>query len=71
MNEQRITVEIGVDGRITADAEGFSGDACLRDLERLLEGLAPGAATIARKPDATTGTVRRNRPQTVGKKDRQ
>jgi len=58
MKEQRIVVEIGSDGRITADAEGFSGDACLRDLERLLEGLSPGAVAVERKPDAGT---RRNR----------
>lgn len=42
MKEQRITVEIDREGRITADAEGFTGDACLRDLERLLDGLSPG-----------------------------
>jgi len=52
MKEQRITIEIDAEGRISADAEGFTGNACLRDLERLLEGLAPGTATIDRKPDA-------------------
>lgn len=67
MKEQRITIDIDADGRISADAEGFTGDACLRDLERLLEGLSAGTATIERKPDAgakttTTSTI------SVGKK---
>lgn len=66
MKEQRITVEIDREGKITADAEGFTGDACLRDLERLLEGLSPGIATRTRKPDAATGRV--TRTQSVGKK---
>lgn len=68
MREQRITVEIDREGRITADAEGFTGDACLRDLERILEGLSPGIATLDRKPDAGTGRVTTTRTQTVGKK---
>jgi hypothetical protein len=69
MKEQRIVVEIGSDGRITADAEGFSGDACLRDLERLLEGLSPGAVAVERKPDAGAGRVTTARTQQrVGKK---
>jgi len=57
MREQRITIEISHDGKITADAEGFSGDACLRDLERLLEGLAPGKACV--KPKSDDGNERR------------
>ena len=68
MKEQRITVEIGPEGEITADAEGFSGDACLRDLERLLEGLAPGTARVDRKPDAGTARVVASLTQPVGKK---
>lgn len=66
MKEQRITVEIDREGGITADAEGFSGDTCLRDLEQLLEGLSPGTATIERTPDA--GTNRTTRTQPVGRK---
>lgn len=50
MKEQRITIEIDREGRITADAEGFSGDACLRELDQLLEDLAVGVATVERKP---------------------
>ncbi|MBM4367904.1 MAG: hypothetical protein FJ102_16950 [Deltaproteobacteria bacterium] len=68
MKEQRITIEIDHEGRITADADGFTGDACLKDLERLLEGLAPGSATVDRKPDAGTGRVTTTRTQVVGKK---
>lgn len=68
MKEQRITIEIDHNGRITADAEGFSGDACLRDLDRLLEGLAPGLAKIDRKPDAGKTCVTTTRTQGLGKK---
>lgn len=68
MKERRITVEIDRDGRLKADAEGFSGDACLRELERLLEGLSPGTATLERKPDAGTARVTSVRTQRVEKK---
>lgn len=68
MKERRITIEIGPEGDITADADGFAGDACLQDLERLLAGLAPGTAALARKPD--DGVARRvtTRALEVGKK---
>jgi hypothetical protein len=68
MKEQRITIEIDHEGRITADAVGFSGDACLRDLERLLEGLAPGKATLDRKPDSGQANVSTTQTQSLGKK---
>jgi hypothetical protein len=68
MKEQRITIEIDDKGSISVDAEGFSGGACLKDLERLLDGLAPGTATVARKPEATEGRVSVVRTQTAGKK---
>lgn len=68
MKEQRITIEISHEGKITADAEGFSGDACLRDLERLLEGLAPGTATVDRKVDDGTARRTTTRTQDLGKK---
>ena len=68
MKEQKIIIDIDHLGRITADAEGFSGDACLKDLERLLEGLSPAVATLDRKPDAGTGRVTTTRHQTQGKK---
>ncbi len=68
MKEQRITIEIDHEGGITADADGFSGDACIRDLERLLESLSPGTTSIERKPDAGTSRVVAARAQRLGKK---
>jgi Protein of unknown function (DUF2997) len=68
VKEHRITIEINRDGKITADAEGFSGDACLHDLERLLDGLAPGVATADRKSDEGTLQRATTRTQDVGKK---
>lgn len=68
MKEQRITIEIDHEGRIIADAEGFTGDTCIKDLERLLEGLAPGMATVGRKPDAGSARMTTARTQGVGKK---
>ena len=68
MKEHRIVVEIDSEGRITADAHGFSGDACLRDLERLLEGLSVATASIDRKPDAGTARLTTTHTQPVGKK---
>lgn len=62
MKEQRIIIEISHDGRIKADAEGFTGDACLRDIDKLLDGLAPGRAAVERKPDAG-GTIKANAKQ--------
>ncbi|EDM81667.1 hypothetical protein PPSIR1_22159 [Plesiocystis pacifica SIR-1] len=70
MKEQRITIEIDPEGRITADADGFAGDACLRELDKLLDELAPTTATIERKPDAGPARVQASRTQTVGKKKR-
>lgn len=68
MKERRITIEIDHQGRITADADGFTGDACLKDLERLLEGLSPGTATVDRKPDAGAARVSATQTQGIGKK---
>jgi len=68
MKEQRIIIEIDPDGQITAEAEGFTGDACLKDLERLLAGLAPGAASIARKPDTGASRVVESRTAKIGRK---
>ncbi|MGP3927935.1 DUF2997 domain-containing protein [Streptomyces sp. 8N616] len=66
MKEQRIEVEIDRDGRITAEADGFSGDACLRDLEKLLDGLAEWEST-QRKADTDERTVTRNRAARLGR----
>lgn len=68
MKEQRIIVEIDHSGKITADSSGFSGDACIDELERLLEGLAPGVAVVKRKPDAGDSRVATTRTQSLGRK---
>jgi len=68
MKEQRIVVDIDRDGGLSAEAHGFSGDACLAELEKLLEGLSPGIATVERKPDAGTARLVASRSQQVGKK---
>jgi hypothetical protein len=58
MKELRIVVEIDYDGRVTADADGFSGDACLTDLAKLLKGLAE-QESVERKSGADEKEVRR------------
>lgn len=68
MKEQRITIEIDEGGRITADAEGFSGDACLRDLDKLLEGLAAAREDTSRKPDEGDAKAKARKTVAVGKK---
>lgn len=65
MKEQRITVEIDDQGQITADAEGFSGDACLQDLEKLLDELAEWES-VDRKADPGDRTVVQRRTTDVG-----
>jgi hypothetical protein len=60
MNELRIIVEIDDEGRITADAEGFSGDACLTDLHELLDGLAP-PESVRPKPGGGAPSVTINK----------
>ena len=39
MAEQRITIEIDNEGRITAKTLGFKGDACMEELQKLLDGV--------------------------------
>jgi len=68
LKEQRVTIEIDREGRISADAEGFSGDACLRDLEKLLEDLSPGIEVVDRKPDHGSVGVSSTQKQRLGKK---
>jgi hypothetical protein len=51
VKENKIVIEIARDGRIVADADGFDGDACLRDLERLLDEASPGQDLVERKKD--------------------
>lgn len=68
MKEEKITIDIAPDGQLTADAEGFTGDACLRDLERLLADLASDVAATERKRDREPPRVAVARRQTVGRK---
>jgi len=37
MPEQRITIEIDEDGKISAKAAGFVGETCLDELQELIE----------------------------------
>ncbi len=66
MKEQRITIEIGADGSLTADAEGFSGETCIKDLERLLEGLASDWQSVERKPEAAERQATTRSKCTIG-----
>ena len=52
MKEQKIVIEIDHEGKLTADAEGFTGDACLKELDKLLEGIAAYREVVERKPEA-------------------
>ena len=52
MKEQKIVIDIGPDGSLRLDADGFSGDACLSEIEKLLEGTAGLCIRIDRKPEA-------------------
>ncbi len=48
--ETKITITIDEHGRIVADAEGFQGPICMKEMEKLLEGL-PEIDKSDRKPD--------------------
>lgn len=68
MKEQRISIEIDAEGRISADAEGFSGCACLGELEKLLKELSPGQAAVQRKLDDANARIVIQRTQNLGRK---
>lgn len=40
MSDQKITIKIDEDGKISAQTEGFKGEFCLKELESLLQGIA-------------------------------
>ncbi len=65
MKEQRITIEISADGKLTADAEGFNGDTCVKELEKLLEGLASVQISVDRKPGATGAGITASQQSTA------
>ncbi|GAB4315607.1 MAG: hypothetical protein Kow0069_17460 [Promethearchaeota archaeon] len=50
MKEEKITILIDEDGRIEADAENFTGEVCLKELEDILQGL-PEIDDTDRKPE--------------------
>ena len=54
MKKHTIIIEIDGEGRLTADADGFEGDQCVRDIERLLADLASTPAEVKRKTEAGT-----------------
>ncbi|HEU5334040.1 MAG TPA: hypothetical protein VFU73_14775 [Actinocrinis sp.] len=63
MKQRRITISIDGNGKITADADGFTGDACINDLQQLLGGLDTWLE-VTRKHDDGGGAVR-NRVSTA------
>ena len=66
MREQRIVIEIDADGQLSAEADGFSGDTCLTELARLLDGLPTEAGQTRRKQ--TEVAARQNNQQELRKK---
>ena len=67
MKEQKLVITISSEGAISADAEGFSGDTCLKELDKLLAGLSPGNACIDRKPDAGKTQIKQAKQQDLGR----
>jgi hypothetical protein len=69
MTEIRILVEIDAEGRIKAEAEGFSGDTCLKELAKLLDGLGDWE-NVERKEqtEVQPSTTARSRPMLRAKK---
>ena len=51
MKKHTIVIDIDGEGRLTADADGFEGGQCVRDIERLLADLASTPADVKRKSD--------------------
>ncbi len=50
LGERKIIIEIDENGRIIADAEGFKGPICLKELEDLLSDIGT-IDKIDKKPD--------------------
>lgn len=63
MREQRIEIEIDEHGRIKADAHGFTGDACIKDLEKILAD-CPGAWVSIDRKQAERPTSSSTSPKT-------
>jgi hypothetical protein len=67
MKEQKLVITISPEGKISADAEGFSGDICIHELEKLLDGLSPGNLSVDRKPDAGKTQIKQTKRQDLGR----
>jgi hypothetical protein len=67
MKEQKLVITISPEGKISADAEGFSGDMCINELEKLLVGLSPGNLSVDRKPDAGKTQIKQPKRQDLGR----
>jgi len=57
MREQRVEIEIDENGRIKADAHGFLGDACIKDLEKLLADCGGAWLQVERKQPERPSTT--------------
>ncbi|MDX1973085.1 MAG: DUF2997 domain-containing protein [Candidatus Sumerlaeia bacterium] len=57
MKEQKIVVEISAEGKLTANAEGFAGDACIKEIEALLGDLAAEVEKVERHGDPRTASI--------------
>ena len=68
MKETKIVVDIAADGGLSVEASGFEGDACLRQLESLLEGLASAPQTLVRRAGAPPQQTVQKRQPVGGKK---
>ena len=68
VEEHVIVVEIDEEGRIVADTQGFSGDTCVAELERLLRNVGYEGAVVERKEDAPVQRVQSARKLTLGRK---
>jgi len=68
MKEQKIVIEIAADGKLTAEAEGFSGDTCIKEMEKLLESLASEIEDVRRHGDPRTAQTTTQRTQNLGRK---
>lgn len=55
--EHRIEIRIDEQGRITAEAHGFTGDVCVREMEKLLAEASPGCIKLERKQPDQQGHV--------------
>jgi|GEM_PF-1031057 len=63
--EHRIEIRIDEQGRITAEAHGFTGDVCIREMEKLLADASPGCIKLDRKQPDLRGSIRAEGSQKI------